>query len=102
MTDFAPAIAAAYATDGPSVVLGRGVHDGKVAADAVVRIPMSMMNRHGLVAGPTGAGKNKTPQGGAAQLSAAGVPVLVADVKGDVSGLAAAGDAGGPAPARAA
>ena len=57
-----------------------------------------MMNRHGLIAGATGTGKTKTLQGIAEQLSAAGVPVFVADVKGDVSGPARPGDAGdGPA-----
>ena len=54
------------------------------------------MNRHGLVAGATGTGKTKTLQVLAEQLSAPGVPVLVADVKGDVSGLAAPGGPGGP------
>ena len=52
-----------------------------------------MMNRHGLIAGATGTGKTKTLQGLAEQLSAAGVPVVVADVKGDLSGLAAPGAA---------
>ena len=79
MTDFAQSIAAAYAVAGPSVDLGRGVHDGTVAPAAVVTMPMGMMNRHGLVAGATGTGKTKTLQGIAEQLSAAGVPVFVAD-----------------------
>jgi hypothetical protein len=59
-----------------------------------------MLNRHGLIAGATGTGKTKTLQLMAEQLSAAGVPVVVADVKGDVSGLAAAGDPAGPAAER--
>ena len=102
MTDFAPTIAAAYATDGAAIDLGRGIHDGAVAPDAKVQVPLSMISRHGLVAGATGTGKTKTLQGIAEQLSAAGVPVFVADVKGDLSGLAAAGDAEGPASERAA
>jgi DNA helicase HerA-like ATPase len=98
--DFATTISDAYAVDGPAIVLGRGVHDGAVSGEAVVQIPLAMMNRHGLVAGATGTGKTKTLQVMAEQLSAAGVPVFVADVKGDVSGLAAPGEAGGGAEKR--
>ena len=85
---FAAAIAAAYATEGDAIDLGRGVHEGALRPEAVVRVPLATMNRHGLVAGATGTGKTKTLQVLAEQLSRAGVPVLVADVKGDVSGLA--------------
>src|SRR4051795_7003328 len=102
MSDFGPTIAAAYKAEGPTIDLGRGVHDGKVVPEAVVQVPLAMMNRHGLVAGATGTGKTKTLQGMAEQLSAAGVPVLCADIKGDVSGLAAPGEAGGPAEKRSA
>src|SRR6185295_16031234 len=56
-----------------------------------VRIPLAMLNRHGLIAGATGTGKTKTLQLLAEQLSAAGVPVFAADIKGDLSGLATAG-----------
>src|SRR3954468_18500066 len=101
-TDFGAAIASAYKFEGPTLALGRGVHDGKVVPEAVVQVPLAMMNRHGLVAGATGTGKTKTLQGMAEQLSAAGVPVLCADIKGDVSGLAAPGEAGGPAEKRSA
>ena len=52
-----------------------------------------MLNRHGLVAGATGTGKTKTLQLLAEQLSANGVPVFAADVKGDLSGLATPGEA---------
>src|SRR4051812_12129310 len=99
---FGERIAAAYATDGPAVDLGRGVHDGALDPAAVVQAPLAMMNRHGLIAGATGTGKTKTLQLIAEQLSAHGVPVLVADVKGDVSGLAAPAEPGGAAQARAA
>jgi DNA helicase HerA-like ATPase len=92
---FAETISAAYATEGAAIDLGRGVHEGALARDAVVRIPLATMNRHGLVAGATGTGKTKTLQLIAEQLSRAGVPVLVADVKGDVSGVAAPAPAGG-------
>src|SRR5947208_11831552 len=95
MADFAQAIATAYATDGAAVDLGRGVHDGAVVLEAAVKLPLRMMNRHGLIAGATGTGKTKTLQGMAEQLSAAGVPVFVADMKGDLSGLSVAGDATG-------
>src|SRR3954454_6276577 len=98
--DFGAAIAGAYKFEGPALDLGRGVHDGKLVEDAVVRLPLSMVNRHGLIAGATGTGKTKALQLMAEQLSAAGVPVFAADLKGDVSGLAAPGDADGPAAKR--
>src|SRR3954447_11328393 len=102
MTDFAETIAAAYRTDSPAIDLGRGVHDGAVVPEAVVQIPLAMMNRHGLIAGATGTGKTKTLQGLAEQLSAAGVSVFVADVNGDLSGLSTPGATEGPAVKRAA
>jgi DNA helicase HerA-like ATPase len=95
VTSFAETIAAAYAVDGPSVDLGRGVHEGSLDPAAKVQIALRMMTRHGLVAGATGTGKTKTLQLVAEQLSAQGVPVFVADVKGDVSGIAAPGDPDG-------
>src|SRR3954453_21320982 len=98
--DFGAAIAQAYTFEGPALDLGRGIHEGQLVQDAAVRVPLSMVNRHGLIAGATGTGKTKTLQLLAEQLSAAGVPVFAADVKGDVSGLATAGDAGGPAAKR--
>src|SRR3954453_18595113 len=100
--DFAKTISGPYASTGPAIQLGRGVHDGKLFPDAVVQVPLKMMNRHGLIAGATGTGKTKTLQGMAEQLSAAGVPVVVADMKGDLSGLAVPGATDGPAPKRAA
>jgi uncharacterized protein len=98
--DFARTIADAYATQGAALDLGRAVHDGAVHRDAAVRVPLATLNRHGLVAAATGTGKTKTLQVMAEQLSAAGVPVFVADVKGDVSGLAVAAEPGGPAEKR--
>ena len=100
MADFGETIGKAYAFEGPALELGKGVHEDKVVADAGVRVPLRMLNRHGLIAGATGTGKTVTLQVLAEQLSAAGVPVVVADVKGDLSGLAAAGAAGGPAEKR--
>ncbi len=82
------AITAGYAFEGPCLTLGAAVADGASVPGAVVQLPLSSMNRHGLVAGATGTGKTVTLQLMAEQLSAAGVPVFLADVKGDLSGLA--------------
>jgi DNA helicase HerA-like ATPase len=60
--------------------------------EAQIRIPLAMMNRHGLVAGATGTGKTRTLQGLAEQLAAKGVPVFAADIKGDLSGVATPGE----------
>ncbi len=98
--EFGKTIAAGYAADGPTVDLGRGVHQGALAPEGVVQIPLRMMNRHGLVAGATGTGKTVTLQTIAEQLSSAGVAVFAADVKGDISGVAVAGETGGPAEKR--
>lgn len=84
-------IAAGYAMEGLALELGAVITGGTVHPDARVRIPMKTMNRHGLVAGATGTGKTKTVQGIAEQLSSAGVPVVLADIKGDLSGLAQQG-----------
>jgi DNA helicase HerA-like ATPase len=65
--------------------------DGTAHPSARVRVPLAVLNRHGLVAGATGTGKTKTLQLMAEQLSAAGVPAFLADVKGDLSGVAVPG-----------
>ncbi|MEU4950638.1 helicase HerA-like domain-containing protein [Streptomyces lavendulae] len=90
-TDPAGQIAAGYAFTGPALDLGALLWDGTCLPDRQIRIPLSMLNRHGLVAGATGTGKTKTLQLIAEQLSAAGVPVFLADIKGDVSGISAPG-----------
>jgi len=87
-------IAAGYATTGQALELGAVLVGGQVDSSAQVRIPLAMMNRHGLVAGATGTGKTKTLQLIAEQLSAAGVPVVMADFKGDLSGLSRPGAGG--------
>jgi len=79
-----------YAFEGEVLEMGALVN-GDALADVPVRIPVGMLNRHGLVAGATGTGKTKTLQVLAEQLSAAGVPVFAADIKGDLSGIATAG-----------
>ncbi|MFD9880631.1 helicase HerA-like domain-containing protein [Streptomyces alboflavus] len=89
----AAAIAAGYAFEGPALDLGALLWDGQCLPGAQVRIPLPMLNRHGLVAGATGTGKTKTLQLIAEQLSAQGVPVFLADIKGDVSGISAPGEA---------
>src|SRR3954471_21910549 len=93
-------IASGYAFTGPALDLGALLWDGVCLPDAQVRIPLPMLNRHGLVAGATGTGKTKTLQVIAEQLSAQGVPVFLADIKGDVSGLAVPGEAGAVAEKR--
>ncbi|HLT82755.1 MAG TPA: helicase HerA-like domain-containing protein [Phototrophicaceae bacterium] len=89
------AIREGYSTSAPSIVLGAAVDDGAVVPDAVVRLPLGTLNRHGLVAGATGTGKTVTLQVLAEQLSDAGVPVFLADVKGDLTGLATPAAGGG-------
>src|SRR3954463_3581267 len=102
-TDLAATVRAGYAFTGPVLELGALVTAGQTCdPTAKVRIPLSMVNRHGLVAGATGTGKTKTLQGLAEQLSAAGVPVFLADIKGDLSGMAVPGTANDQIPARAA
>ncbi|HET9851062.1 MAG TPA: helicase HerA-like domain-containing protein [Candidatus Limnocylindrales bacterium] len=85
-----------YELDEPSITLGAPMLDGEVLADVHVRVALSRINRHGLIAGATGTGKTKTLQLIAEQLAAAGVPVFAVDVKGDLSGIGAPGDAANP------
>ena len=83
-------VKAGYAFDGAALQIGALV-DGEPVPEAQVRIPLAMLNRHGLVAGATGTGKTKTLQVLAEQLATLGVPVFAADIKGDLSGIATAG-----------
>jgi len=83
---------AAFPKASNAVTLGAIVYKGECDPDPLVSIPIPMVNRHGLIAGATGTGKTRTLQLIAEQLSAAGVPVFVADIKGDLSGLGAPGD----------
>lgn len=85
---FIQAINQSYTFKTPSVYLGAGVYGGQILPDAKVNLSLRMMTRHGLVTGATGSGKTRTLQLIAEQLSAAGVPVFMPDMKGDLSGLA--------------
>lgn len=85
------AIKSGYAFDGLALEMGALVN-GTALPDVPVRIPLAMLNRHGLVAGATGTGKTRTLQVLAEQLSANGVPVFAADIKGDLSGIATPGE----------
>jgi hypothetical protein len=89
--DFAAAIKAGYTFMGETIKIGAGIYNGKVIPEAEILLPLATMNRHGLVAGATGGGKTKSFQMIAEGLSDAGVPVLLLDIKGDLSGIAAAG-----------
>jgi uncharacterized protein len=86
------AVAPGYQFEGAALELGGLMIDATTLTDTHIRIPLGMLNRHGLVAGATGTGKTKTLQLMAEQLSAAGVPVFAADIKGDLSGLATPGE----------
>ncbi|MBK0369233.1 helicase HerA-like domain-containing protein [Flavobacterium agrisoli] len=90
--DFQSAIKAGYATKGEHLILGGAILDGEPLADTFVQIPLKTLNRHGLIAGATGTGKTKTIQVFSEQLSKAGIPVLMMDIKGDFSGIAKEGE----------
>ncbi|HTJ52124.1 MAG TPA: helicase HerA-like domain-containing protein [Cyclobacteriaceae bacterium] len=89
--EFIEAITKSYSNKGASIYLGAGILDGEVIGEAHVNLSLRMMNRHGLVTGATGSGKTRTLQLMAEQLSAAGVPVFMPDMKGDLSGISKEG-----------
>jgi len=90
--DFFRHINEGYATKGEAIILGGAMLDGEPLADAFIKVPLKTLNRHGLIAGATGTGKTKTLQVLSEQLSEYGIPVLVMDVKGDLSGVAMPGE----------
>jgi DNA helicase HerA-like ATPase len=81
-----------YTFKGDSLILGSAILDGETIPGAYVKVPLKTLNRHGLIAGATGTGKTKTLQVIAEQLSEKGIPVLLMDVKGDLSGIAMPAD----------
>lgn len=88
---FEEAINKGYTFKGDSITLGGAMLNGEAIAGAHVKVPLKTLNRHGLIAGATGTGKTKSLQVVAEQLSKKGIPSLLMDLKGDLSGLAAAG-----------
>ncbi|MDX9906974.1 MAG: DUF853 family protein, partial [Bacteroidales bacterium] len=88
---FKQKINAGYSCQGGAIIIGSAMLDGEGVPGALVRLPLKTLNRHGLIAGATGTGKTKTLQIIAEQLSDNGVPVLLMDIKGDLSGIARPG-----------
>ena len=90
---FQQTIGDGYVFKGEQFTLGAAMLEGEILTGTLVGVPLRTLNRHGLIAGATGTGKTKTLQVLAEGLSRASVPVLMMDIKGDLSGLAAAGEA---------
>lgn len=86
--DFIASIADGYTFKGDFITLGAGILDEETVTGSLVNVPLKTMNRHGLIAGATGTGKTKTLQVISENLSDKGIPVLLMDIKGDLSGLA--------------
>tara|TARA_B100000809_G_scaffold266148_1_gene327549 strand:- start:1052 stop:2590 length:1539 start_codon:yes stop_codon:yes gene_type:complete len=86
--DFLKEITEGNTNKGDYITLGAAILDGETLTNAFVNVPLKTMNRHGLIAGATGTGKTKTLQVLAESLSEKGIPVLLMDIKGDLSGLA--------------
>ncbi len=89
---FKETITNGYACKGDFITLGGAIFEGQPIENTLVNLPLKTLNRHGLIAGATGTGKTKTLQVIAENLSKNGVPVLLMDLKGDLSGLAKAGE----------
>ncbi len=89
---FIQQIKSGYSFKGETLKIGVAILDGKVIPEAEILLPLSTLNRHGLIAGATGTGKTKSFQMIAEGLSNASVPVLLMDIKGDLSGIAAQGN----------
>lgn len=82
---------ASFSFQGSSIVLGTAKLNDEILNNTLVKVPLKTFNRHGLIAGATGTGKTKTLQNIAEKLSQNGVPTLLMDIKGDLSGISQAG-----------
>lgn len=85
-------IQAGYTTKGDFITMGAAMLEGETITNAHIKIPLKTLNRHGLIAGATGTGKSKTLQVLSENLSDKGIPVLLMDIKGDLSGIAQPGE----------
>ena len=86
--DFLNEIENGYTTKGDFIAIGAAILNDETIAKAQIKIPLKTLNRHGLIAGATGTGKTKSLQVLAENLSEKGIPVLLMDMKGDLSGIA--------------
>lgn len=89
---FKQLISEGYNFKGSSLIMGGAMLEGECLTDHFVRVPTRTLNRHGLISGATGTGKTKTLQVMAEQLSSLGIPSVVMDIKGDLSGIAVKSD----------
>jgi DNA helicase HerA-like ATPase len=89
--EFIKEITDGYNFKGESLILGSAIYEKEPLKDVLIKIPLSTINRHGLIAGATGTGKTKTVQIFAEALSEKSIPVLLMDIKGDLSGIAEPG-----------
>jgi hypothetical protein len=89
--NFIQEISEGYAFKGDHITLGTSIFNNEPVPNVLLKIPLKTLNRHGLIAGATGTGKTKTVQVFAEALSDKSIPVLLMDIKGDLSGIAAAG-----------
>lgn len=92
ISEFSKQINDGYNFKGESITLGGAIFNGEAVTNTFVKVPLKTLNRHGLIAGATGTGKTKTIQVLSEQLSSFGIPVLMMDIKGDFSGIAAEGE----------
>ena len=89
---FQEEIQSKYTTKGDFIVLGNAILEGESIENTHIKLPLKTLNRHGMIAGATGTGKTKTLQTIAESLSLKGIPTLLMDIKGDLSGIAAPGE----------